>query len=373
MKQKLMIALALVANISAIAGNKDRSGQAGGTQLLVNPWAASGGLFGLNGASVRGLESMKINVGGLARMGTFEAAATHNIYNEKAGIFIYNAGLASRLNDKSVFGVQVMSMDWGSIPVTTVDNPAAGSLSNFKPSMFNISLGYAYSFTKSINAGLNLTYIGEGVNNAKAQAVGIDAGIMYSTGDNDELHFGVSLKNVGSNLQFSGDGLTFNGTSPDNPDKQITLSQRSEKFQLPTQLNISTAYDIYLGKDIEVVAAPTATDENATTTVVSTSKKTNSRLTLNGSFISNAFINDYIGIGAEYALKEQFFLRAGYRYESGITDATQTLTFYKGVSVGMGVAAKLGTAEKQNKLQFDYAFKATSLGGVHVFGVKISR
>jgi hypothetical protein len=367
MKQNLIIAILIISTgFNAIAGNKDRSGQAGATQLLVNPCAATGGVFGLNGASAMGVEALKVNIGGLAKLKTFEASANYNIYNENTKLKINNVCFGSRLNAKSVFGVQIMSVDWGEIPVTTVDVPQPGGLSTFKPSMFNASVGYAYSFTKSIDAGINFTYIGEGVSNAKAAAVGIDAGIMYSTGDNDELHFGVTLKNVGTNMRFGGDGLTFNGTSPDDPTKQITLSQRSEKFQLPTQLNIATAYDIYLGKAI--IMAPAAAEDVPSEAIVST--KTNSRLTLNGSFISNAFINDYLGIGAEYAFREQFFLRAGYRYESGITDASKSLTFYKGVSFGGGAALKTGKGEAKSKVQVDYAYKPTVLGGVHTIGIK---
>ena len=50
----------------ATAGNKDRTGQAGASELLINPWAQSNGLFAINTSCVSGMEAMKCNVGGLA-------------------------------------------------------------------------------------------------------------------------------------------------------------------------------------------------------------------------------------------------------------------------------------------------------------------
>ena len=60
----LLLACAFTTNLSA--GNPDRVGSAGASQLLINPWARSSGWGGSNIASVRGLESLYGNVAGLA-------------------------------------------------------------------------------------------------------------------------------------------------------------------------------------------------------------------------------------------------------------------------------------------------------------------
>ena len=52
--------------ILVMAGNEDRIGTAGGTQLLINPWARSSALASSNVATVNGIEGAFINVGGLA-------------------------------------------------------------------------------------------------------------------------------------------------------------------------------------------------------------------------------------------------------------------------------------------------------------------
>lgn len=67
MKKILIVIVAIaLSSPSVFAGNKDRAGQAGAYELLINPWARSSGWHGLNTSSVRGLESLNLNVAGLA-------------------------------------------------------------------------------------------------------------------------------------------------------------------------------------------------------------------------------------------------------------------------------------------------------------------
>jgi len=58
--------LLLITAPSVYGGNKDRSGQAGASELLINPWARSSGWGNVNTANVRGLEGMFINIAGTA-------------------------------------------------------------------------------------------------------------------------------------------------------------------------------------------------------------------------------------------------------------------------------------------------------------------
>ena len=46
---------AMVLPVNLFAGNKDRSGQAGASELLINPWTRSSGWGSANMAGVRGL------------------------------------------------------------------------------------------------------------------------------------------------------------------------------------------------------------------------------------------------------------------------------------------------------------------------------
>ncbi len=54
-----------------------RTGEAGASELLINPWAQSSGMAGSNTASVRGLESVFLNVAGLTGINGTELAFSH--------------------------------------------------------------------------------------------------------------------------------------------------------------------------------------------------------------------------------------------------------------------------------------------------------
>ena len=76
---KSLIICAIIALVSAstsmvFAGNRDRSGQAGASHLLIDPWARTSGLAGAGVAEVRGLESVFSNVAGLTSVRKTELA-----------------------------------------------------------------------------------------------------------------------------------------------------------------------------------------------------------------------------------------------------------------------------------------------------------
>ena len=62
----VIVVMLIIPDSSVFAGNKDRSGQAGASELLINPWARSSGWGNVSTANVQGLEAMFINVAGLA-------------------------------------------------------------------------------------------------------------------------------------------------------------------------------------------------------------------------------------------------------------------------------------------------------------------
>ena len=351
--------LALLLASSAFAGNKDRTGQAGAGDLLLNPWARRSGLFGLNSANVSGLEVMKCNIAVLGKTSKTEVGIAHTRYLSGTGMSINNVGIAQNIGNGSVLGVNIMSFGFGEIPITTETSPEGG-IGNFRPSFLNFSVGMGHTFSKNMCAGINVTYVNEAISNIRASALGFDAGVQYTAGKRDNFHIGISLRNVGTNLRFSGDGFSFNGTSPDFA-RELTTQSRSEKFSLPSQLNIATGYDFYLD-EASATAGPEAAE-----------KMPNHRLSTMASFISNAYNSDWIGVGAEYAYKEKFMLRAAYRYESNIGNKENTTTFYTGLSAGITLQTRFSSKESAPAIAIDYGYKPTRIaGGVHVIGLRLN-
>lgn len=324
------------------AGNPDRGGQAGGTQLLINPWARSSGWNGLNNASITGLEAERINVAGLARTKKTELLFSRTNYLSGSETFLNAFGLAQRIDSTSVFGVSVMSMDVGEIDITTTNQPDGG-LGTFKPSYINIGISYAKEFSDRIYGGATIRIINESISDINSSGVAFDAGIQYLAGKNKQAKFGIALRNVGTPMQFAGDGLSFRGR-PIGGSNTATFASRSERFELPSLMNIGVGYDFKTSEVTQITAV--------------------------ANFTSNSFSRDQVGVGAEFSWRKMVMLRAGYLYENGI-NTESTLTVYTGPSFGATFDIPFG--DKGTRFGLDYSYRATNpFNGNHAIGVKIT-
>ncbi len=335
---------AMMLPLAVFAGNKDRSGQAGASELLINPWTRSSGWASANMARVRGLEAMWGNVAGTAFTGRTQLIFSNVQWLKGTGTNLFAFGLTQKVGDDGALGIQVMSMNFGEIEVTTTESPDGG-LGTFSPSLMNFSLSYAKAFSHSIYGGMLVKVISESISDVSAFGVAIDAGIQYVTGEQDQLAFGVSLKNIGPQMQFSGDGLSLKSVIP-GQDNQFTLEQRSDAFEIPTQLNIGASYDFLFPKDY--------------------------RLTVAGTFISNSFTKDQFSLGLEGSLHNWVLLRMGYTYEQGMWDdilSPENTNVNSGFSAGFSVQVPLNK-EKGTYLGIDYAYRQTvSFSGNHYIGI----
>ena len=352
---KALLALAgLCLAFPSFAGNKDRSGQAGAPELLVNPWAASTGVFGLNTAYVRGIEAMKNNIAGLAYTEGTEIGFSYGLYLKGSNVGINNLGFAQKLGNLGVVGLNLQSVNYGEIDVTDWNNPDAG-IGSYKPQFFNIQLGFAKEFSHSIHAGIGVTYVSEAISNIRASGACFEAGVQYVTGQRDNFHFGVTLRNVGTNMRFSGEGFALNSEAPSGT-YPVSRETPADKFEMPTYLSIGVSYDFFL----DAQKLKSADDQPK------------HRLTAMASFTSNSFNNDYLGAGLEYAFRERVMLRAAYRYEKDINSFENSTTFYKGFSAGATVNTRIGP--KGPKLGIDYSFRPTQRpdNGVHMFSLRFN-
>lgn len=332
----------------AFAGNEDRSGQAGAAELLINPWAASAGWGNAGMSFVKGVDAIWGNVAGIASARSLELNFTHTDWLHGTDIRMSSAGLLARVGESGVLGLSFVSFSLGKVPLTTVEAPDPQSRT-YEPTLMNINLSYAKTFSSSISGGFNLKIISESIADMSATGVAIDAGIQYVAGATENIHFGITLKNIGTPMKFGGDGLSFKSYFLYGNNTQFTINQRVEQFELPTQLSIAAAYDFNM-------AAMT-------------------RLTLAGNFCSNAFSRDQYTLGAEFAWKEMLLLRAGYTYEKGIFSGIlddECINLNRGLSAGLSVQIPLSKDENAPKFAVDYAFRDTyNFKGTHSVGARL--
>ncbi len=359
----LIVVLITFSNQS-FAGNEQRAGQAGASELLINPWAGSSGWGGANTASIKGLEAIYSNVAGTAFTEKTELIFSRSSWMSGAGININSFGFSQKVGETGVMSLAFMSMDFGKIDITTVDIPEGG-LGTYHPTYTNISLAFAKAFSNSIFGGLVVKVINEGIADLAASGVSLDAGIQYITGIGkdktgkkirDNLKFGISMKNVGPTMKYNGDGMSLRGWVP--PDQIVmTVEHRSTEFELPSLIKIGVAYDFLISQKIDTVSDKIISDH---------------KLTIAANFTSNSFIKDQYHLGLEYCYKNLIMLRGGYVYQEKPEDKDYSIAVYTGPTAGVSIIIPMNK-EKGSVFSIDYSYRNTQpFNGTHSIGARIT-
>ena len=330
------------------AGNPDRQGEAGAAQLLLNPWARSAGLHTMNTSFAAGAESTIINPAGMVRINKSEFVVAHTRYLDGTDISFNAFGLAQKSGKNGAFGLSIMALDMGDIPVTTEDQPE-GTGATFSPSLFNMGVSYAHMFANKISVGVTFRIVSESTANVSAFGMALDAGVQYVTGPEDNFKFGISLRNIGTPMTFRGEGLATAAPNPNDisVDYPLTYYQRSQKYELPSVLNIGGSYDFVINP--------------------------RHKITVLGNFTSNSFSQDQIGAGLEYAFNNLVILRGAYKYEFGSNENDSVeAPIYTGISAGLSVMVPL-KKETDNVFGIDYAYRTTRLwNGTHNISLRFA-
>lgn len=301
-----------------------RAGTAGAAELLVAPTAryASLGASGTSGISgMSGIEALYANPAGLA-LGTGTGAIFSRM-NYVADIGVNYFGVSRNFGSNHL-AFTVSSWDFGEIPEQTEIVPDVADVS-FNVTYMTAGLSYARTLTDRISVGTTVKMVSESIDDVTGTAVAFDAGMNYIVGESG-LRFGVSLKNIGSGMNFSGAGLTrivkLSDQAPSA--KPNALNFEVAKTELPTLLNFGAAYTRPVGAG--------------------------SSVTFLGNFRSNAFDPDQYAGGVEFSFQNLFFVRGGYSaVESGES------SFFTGLSYGAGVNLNLGGSA----ITVDYAYVPT--------------
>ena len=328
------------------AGNEDRVGSAGAAHLLVNPWARSSAIGDAGYAQINGLEATYTNIAGLAYTDKTQIKFNYSNWMGSAGVSFNSAGIAQRISEEGVIAISVQSMNFGDIPITTVENPE-GNIGFFSPRTNIFNVGYARKFSSSISGGINFKVISENISNLKANGIAIDAGIRYVTGEEDQLKFGITLKNVGPVMRYRGDGLAQQ-VEYASTGFIASLEERSATFEMPSLLCIGGSYDFIFNE--------------------------NNKLNLALGFTANSFSNDQYRIGMDYGMtneKMAFNLRAGYVYEKNLLNVENRSNALIGPSAGFSIDALVGKNKTALGLEYCARF-AGVFGTIHTIGATIS-
>ncbi len=318
MKHKIfllvMVILAVGLN-SAYAGNADRIGTAGGQELLIPAGSRGAAMGGSVVASSNGVDAIYWNPAGLANLQGTEAMFTHLPYI--ADIDVEYFALGTSIEDFGVVGVAVKVVNAGEWEETTEAFPD-GTGRVFSPTLAVLGLTYSRALTARVNFGVTGNIIRETIFEVDATGFAFDFGFTYET-KFPGLTLGFAMKNYGPDLVFSGRGFDRIPA-----DEKRPASSRNASSELPTSLNIGTAYNFYS----DDMSSATAT----------------------ANFRANNQSMDMWQGGLEYAYDQRYFVRGGYNY------ADQENWLY-GATLGLGVMVPLGTTD----LTLEYCWTQTEV------------
>ncbi len=348
MRKFYLFAVLALASLTAFAGNPDRQGEAGAYELLLNPFARSAGLASMQTANVAGAEAMRINVAGIGRVNGLEVNVSNMQYLVGSDINMNALGIASQTGNGGAFAITIAALTFNDIALTTTADPE-GSGSVFSPTFFHIGLGYSKTFDDKISVGVGVRFISERIFNASAVGFAIDAGVQYVSGENDEFKLGISLRNVGLSMRFTGDGISTQFEEPVDGRFAITARNNVADFDLPFQLNIGTSYDVAIDPS--------------------------NKVTLLANFTSNAFSRDNLGAGIEYSFKNLFMVRGGYNAEVGVASGSFEAPLTRAFAAGATAAIPLGGVDtgRNRYLYVDFAYRPTRFfNGNYNVGIRLN-
>ncbi len=319
MKKLLTLFLIITVSMSVFAGDPARKGTSGAEQLLIPVGARSIATGQAFISHFSGIESIYYNPAGLDREGGTQAM--FNYMNYIADIDLTYFAVSAQLEIGSI-GLTYKTLNFGDIPVTTVENPD-GTGQMYSPDYFVIGLTYSKMITDRVSAGVNFNFIHEGILNTSANGFAIDFGVQYRFTPNFSL--GASVKNIGSNMDYNGEDLKTKTEVPGSAlgSGSTVYEIDTEGFSIPSYFELSLAY----------------TNEF---------NESNS-LSLGGVFRNNNTLEDAARVGLEYNFNDNFFLRGGYDFALENQDQ-QIFGFTAGAGISYDFAQDMGLA-------FDYAFR----------------
>ena len=256
------------------------------------------------------------NPAGLAQFKDNQVLFSHNVW--VVDINHDFLGAVYHLDEVNTFGVSLTSLSMDDMPVTT-EFAQFGTGEYFGFSDIAIGVSYARKMTDQFSFGGTIKYIEETLDKLKMRGVMIDLGTYYKTGLGS-TRFAVTVSNFGAELA---------------PDGEVVLVGNRNKsdwqsFAPPTIFRIGFALE------------PFQNDEHRVTTSIQLNHPNDN--------------SENIVLGAEYAWKELFLLRGGYKFNVD----------EQNYSFGAGLRVPISFTE----ITIDYAFaNFTRLGSAHRFSI----
>lgn len=326
MLKKIILSLVGLAILlsSLEAGTSKRKGTAGAEELRIPVGSRGVALGGGVVAEANGVDALFWNPAGASFVNkSAEAVFSHVTWI--ADLKVNYLAVIANFGGVGVFGVSLKSLDFGEIPITTVDEPE-GTGEKFSPTFLTAAVSYSRRMTDRIYVGANLKLVTERILRESATGFAVDIGLQYRL--ESGLRFGAVMRNVGGNMRFDGPdlewGVVIPGSEPGSPVRSLRVPLQS--FELPAAFELGFAYNFKIGES--------------------------NSLTFAGSFQSNNFSLDEYKGGIEYGFANILFLRVGYSYVNETDYVFNSPSFGVGLNIPLGGTLEASVEYTYRKVKF---------------------
>lgn len=244
---------------------------------------------GANVAECDDITSLYWNPGATARLKNNQVIAHRT--NWIVDTEMYQFGAAYGLGDFGTIGLGLQYFTSGDI-IETTEQQQDGTGRAF--TAYNLAFGLTYSrrITSRFSTGVTVKFIQEGLDRQSGNAFALDIGSVFETSFLNNLKIGLALSNLGSKMQFTGVDLTAQTQSAISP-RIVNATLNTGEWELPLLFRFGLAADAL--------------------------KSEHYRLTLAGEMMDSRDYAPRISVGSEFAFRETFFIRGGYRFNQDET------------------------------------------------------
>ena len=239
-------------------------------------------------------------------------------------------------------GFSIKALSFGDIPITTEDQPdGTGEITS--PTFVTIGGTFSRLLTDRIAVGLTLNMITERMERVNTSGIAFNVGVQYNgVGGIEGLALGVVVKNIGPQMEYTGNGLLRTGQIDDISRPGSFYLVKAAAAELPSVMEMGLGYEANLNEA--------------------------GKLRFTGLFQNNNFADDEYRGGVEYSYDDLVFLRTGYNYIPKNGEVQNIYSGPNGWSFGFGVHTILSDVD----LSVDYGYRAVQFfGGNQVVGLSL--
>ncbi|MFQ5498462.1 MAG: PorV/PorQ family protein [Candidatus Zixiibacteriota bacterium] len=316
MRQIIKLSILLLLLVGTASAHSSKVGSAGAQFLKIGVGSQYQAMGDASVAVVNDVYATYWNPAGLVGIDNSEVSFTN--VNWLLDVDLNYVAMAKQFDDVGVFGVSATILSLDDQEITTFEQQS-GTGDFFSASSWAIGLSFARQLTNMFSFGATVKYVGERIYNEKAQGFAFDFGTLLHTGYRS-LRLGMSIQNMGPELEFSGTDLNvgYDSRSGQGNNPQVGAALNTTPYDLPMSFRVGMAYDFEVGPQ--------------------------SILTMSGEL---KHPNDNLqqgSLGGQLAFSERFFLRGGYKfnYEE------------EGLSLGGGLMTNVS---RGTQLKVDYAWQ----------------